>query len=148
MAYHERAAAEGTRIIPCCGFDSVPSDLGALLVARKVTQAFGAQCVEVRAYFQVFGSFNGGTVASALHEATSEVRREYKDLFLLNPPGLHSQRQADRSRDISWPMYDQVALDWPILHGSQQTPESFGAALRCMTFGMSPTVKISFTRRP
>src|SRR5437762_2725514 len=27
--YHERASADGTRIIPCCGFDSVPSDLGA-----------------------------------------------------------------------------------------------------------------------
>src|SRR5262249_16746613 len=26
--YHNRAAADGTRIIPFCGFDSVPSDLG------------------------------------------------------------------------------------------------------------------------
>ena len=25
--HHERAAQDGTRIIPCCGFDSVPSDL-------------------------------------------------------------------------------------------------------------------------
>jgi short subunit dehydrogenase-like uncharacterized protein len=27
--YHDRAAANGTRIIPFCGFDSVPSDLGS-----------------------------------------------------------------------------------------------------------------------
>lgn len=29
--YHTQAAADGTRIIPCCGFDSVPSDLGTRL---------------------------------------------------------------------------------------------------------------------
>src|SRR5262249_21657709 len=27
-AHHERAAATGARIVPCCGFDSIPSDLG------------------------------------------------------------------------------------------------------------------------
>lgn len=31
-AHHEAAAAKGLRIVPCCGFDSIPFDLGALLV--------------------------------------------------------------------------------------------------------------------
>ncbi len=34
--HHDEAAARGTRIVPCCGFDSVPSDIGALLVATEV----------------------------------------------------------------------------------------------------------------
>ena len=42
--YHERAAAAGTRIIPCCGFDSVPSDLGAFLMARHMQSARCALC--------------------------------------------------------------------------------------------------------
>jgi short subunit dehydrogenase-like uncharacterized protein len=28
--HHDRAAADGTRIIPCCGFDSIPSDLAPI----------------------------------------------------------------------------------------------------------------------
>ena len=32
--YHEAAAAKKLRIVPCCGFDSTPFDLGALLVRR------------------------------------------------------------------------------------------------------------------
>ena len=30
--YHEAAKQQGVRIVHCCGFDSVPSDLGACLV--------------------------------------------------------------------------------------------------------------------
>ena len=65
--YHERAAADGTRIIPACGFDSVPSDLGALLMARHVRDTLGVPCAEVRGYFQFSGGLNGGTVASLLN---------------------------------------------------------------------------------
>jgi len=62
--YHARCAAEGTRIIPFCGFDSVPSDLGAWLVVRRAWQAFGVPCASVKAYFQASGGFNGGTIAT------------------------------------------------------------------------------------
>lgn len=63
--YHLRAAAAGIRIIPFCGFDSAPSDLGAFLLARD-----GA--TTVRGYFQIHGGgFNGGTIATALTVASS-----------------------------------------------------------------------------
>jgi len=65
--YHARAATDHTRIIPCCGFDSIPSDIGTLLVARQMRQAHGAPCVEARAYFQMSGGLNGGTLASAIN---------------------------------------------------------------------------------
>src|SRR4029077_9312812 len=58
--YHDRAAADGTRIIPCCGFDSVPSDLGAYLVARHI-QSLGADCREVKSFYRIRGGLNGGT---------------------------------------------------------------------------------------
>jgi short subunit dehydrogenase-like uncharacterized protein len=66
--YHDRAATEGTRIIPCCGFDSVPSDLGAYLVARHI-QSLGTECREVKAFYQIRGGLNGGTFASASKRA-------------------------------------------------------------------------------
>jgi short subunit dehydrogenase-like uncharacterized protein len=65
--FHARAAASGTRIIPCCGFDSVPSDCGALLMARYVRDTLRASCAEVCSYFQFSGGLNGGTVASLLN---------------------------------------------------------------------------------
>ena len=36
--HHEHAMADGTRIIPCCGFDSVPSDLGAWLAVTALRE--------------------------------------------------------------------------------------------------------------
>src|SRR5664279_2563324 len=61
--YQEKAAAEGTKLIPFCGFDSVPSDLGAMLIA----DALGPQTATVTALFQMAGGLNGGTLASALN---------------------------------------------------------------------------------
>ncbi len=34
--YHDRAAQKGVKIVPCCGFDSIPSDLSAFLVATHI----------------------------------------------------------------------------------------------------------------
>jgi short subunit dehydrogenase-like uncharacterized protein len=69
--HHARAARDGTRIVPFCGFDSVPSDLGTLLLVRHIEATFGAPCVAVNAYFQMMGGFNGGTLASNAHRYES-----------------------------------------------------------------------------
>lgn len=34
--YHDKAAQKGVRIVPCCGFDSIPSDIGTFLVASHI----------------------------------------------------------------------------------------------------------------
>ena len=73
--YHERAAADGTRIIPACGFDSVPSDLGVLLMTRCIRDTLGIPCAEVRGYFTFSGGLNGGTVASLLNMLNAPRRK-------------------------------------------------------------------------
>jgi short subunit dehydrogenase-like uncharacterized protein len=72
--YHDRAAATGTRIVPGCGFDSVPSDLGAMLVARHAQLASGSSCGAVHGYFRMRGGLNGGTAATALHSAATHIK--------------------------------------------------------------------------
>jgi short subunit dehydrogenase-like uncharacterized protein len=109
--YHDRAASNATRIIPCCGFDSVPSDLGALLVARHL-QDVGVPCAEVRGYFRLKGGLNGGTVASLLNMLTSPRRKGLSDPFLLDPPGSHSARQNTLSADLKKPRYDPDVGFW------------------------------------
>jgi short subunit dehydrogenase-like uncharacterized protein len=73
--YHPRAASSGTRIIPACGFDSIPSDVGALVMTRYI-HTMGPACAEVRAYFQFRGGLNGGTVASLLNMLNAPRRVE------------------------------------------------------------------------
>jgi short subunit dehydrogenase-like uncharacterized protein len=79
--YHEKASAEGTRIIPFCGFDSIPSDLGAMLIAG----ALGPETSEVKAFFQIRGGLNGGTLATAMNMYETGADKAVGDPFLLSP---------------------------------------------------------------
>lgn len=110
--YHEQAMSNGTRIIPFCGFDSVPSDLGTYLVVRYMEQVLGLPCPKVNAYFQMYGGFNGGTLASAFNLYDSGQVSRVADPFLLNPIGEHSQQELDLNRDPALPYYDRDTETW------------------------------------
>jgi short subunit dehydrogenase-like uncharacterized protein len=85
--HHAQAAEARTRIVPCCGFDSVPSDIGALLVAEAVKRESGQRCVRIKACHSIRGGLNGGTLASLLHIAEAGELDQLGDPFLLNPEG-------------------------------------------------------------
>ena len=79
--FHDQANASGIRIIPSCGFDSVPSDLAAMWADREIG---GAD--EIKAYYEVrSGQPNGGTVATGFHVASSPAKDQLKNPFLLVP---------------------------------------------------------------
>jgi short subunit dehydrogenase-like uncharacterized protein len=121
--HHARAARDGTRIVPFCGFDSVPSDLGTLLLARHVERTFGAPCVEVKAFFQMMGGFNGGTLASNAQRFESGDVDTGRDPFLLNPPGRHSPAERKRNEDPRDARFDEAAGTWvaPFIMGTINT---------------------------
>jgi short subunit dehydrogenase-like uncharacterized protein len=85
--HHEQAVGSGTSIVPCCGFDSVPSDIGALLVASEVRRSSGQPCVRIKACHSIRGGLNGGTLASLLNIAEAGALDQMADPFLLNPEG-------------------------------------------------------------
>jgi short subunit dehydrogenase-like uncharacterized protein len=91
--YHAQAAIDGTRIIPCCGFDSVPSDLGGYLIVRYLQRELNLPCQQVNAYFQAAGGFNGGTLASAFNLYDSQGLTQMNQPFLLNPVQNQTQDQ-------------------------------------------------------
>ena len=64
-AFHDEAAKAGTRIVPCCGFDSVPSDLGAWWLVRQIHEATGKGARSVRAAFSMYGGGLNGDFAAA-----------------------------------------------------------------------------------
>jgi short subunit dehydrogenase-like uncharacterized protein len=109
--YHTQAVADGTRIIPCSGFDSVPSDLGTYLVVRYLQQELGVACQQVHAYFQGYGGFNGGTLASALNLYNSQAATQMSNPFLLNPQ-MQSAQAEERNRDPQMPCFDPALNTW------------------------------------
>lgn len=64
VAAHDEAARQrGVRIVTCCGFDSVPHDLGAMWTARQLPQN---EPIVMSGIVQAKGTFSGGTWSSAL----------------------------------------------------------------------------------
>jgi short subunit dehydrogenase-like uncharacterized protein len=110
--YHAQAALDGTRIIPCCGFDSVPSDLGVYLIVRYLQRELNLPCQQVNAYFQATGGFNGGTLASAFNLYDSQGLTQMNRPFLLNPVQNQTQDQIDRNRDPQLPMFEADLNTW------------------------------------
>jgi short subunit dehydrogenase-like uncharacterized protein len=112
---HARAQESGARIVHCSGFDSIPSDLGVLLLH----DAFRARGKELaRASFfcgPMKGGFSGGTVASMmdlLDAASSdrELRSLIGDPYALLPDRTNG-RGPDGSdqRDVR---YDALVDQW------------------------------------
>lgn len=83
------AREAGIRLVSCCGFDSVPHDLG---VGSTVEQLPDDAPITVRGYVEADARFSGGTARSALHAVASrqlpsnriegETQREVRGLPL------------------------------------------------------------------
>lgn len=64
LGYHERARQSGARLVHCCGFDSIPHDLGAYFTAMQLPQGVP---LTVNGYVRIGAEFSGGTFASAIN---------------------------------------------------------------------------------
>ena len=63
VAYHQKATETGARIIHCCGFDSIPHDLGALFTVEQLPEGVP---VRMRGMLRTNATFSGGTFHSAM----------------------------------------------------------------------------------
>jgi short subunit dehydrogenase-like uncharacterized protein len=60
--YEATARKSGARIVHCCGFDSIPSDMGVHHLQRQAMSQFAAPCTRVKMRVKVMrGGFSGGT---------------------------------------------------------------------------------------
>jgi short subunit dehydrogenase-like uncharacterized protein len=108
------AKASGARIVHCCGFDSIPSDLGVHFLQRRALEQFGQPCDRISMrVVSIKGGASGGTIASMINmvkEAVSdaELRQELKDPYSLCPPG-HGFSAPQPDVKIA---YDNVYGSW------------------------------------
>lgn len=64
VKYHEVAKQNGARIVHCCGFDSIPHDLGAYFTVLQLPQD---EPITVESRVRASGMISGGTFHSALN---------------------------------------------------------------------------------
>ena len=122
--HQAQAAADGTRIVPGCGFDSIPSDFGAWLCSRHMRDALHSEASSVSAYFRVGGGINGGTLASLFHMLETNQLVVSRDPFLLDPdPAARTPAERSRNADPAGVHYDAHLEKWvaPFLMGSINT---------------------------
>jgi len=108
---HDVAAGTGARIVHCCGFDSVPSDLGVLglNLAARADEAGDLQDTTL-VVTALRGGISGGTLASLLGQqdevrASAQRRRVVSDPYALSPDRAAEPDLGDE-RDLGWARYD------------------------------------------
>tara|TARA_B100001029_G_C14795595_1_gene304264 strand:+ start:23 stop:358 length:336 start_codon:yes stop_codon:yes gene_type:complete len=64
---HKLAKANNCKIIHSCGFDSIPSDIGVLLLQNASIRNFGKPLNDIKLYVRrICGGFSGGTIESEI----------------------------------------------------------------------------------
>lgn len=101
--YESASRQSGARIVHCCGFDSIPSDMGVYFLQQNALQSWGAPATSVKMRVKSLkGGISGGTAASLVNvfkEASNdpEVREEINDPYALctgQPPFSTRQNQV------------------------------------------------------
>lgn len=100
--HHEAAQRSHARIVNCCGYDSIPSDLGTLMVQDAFKERHGCYARVVKgAAGRVKGKFSGGTFASFMAtveqtKADPSLRKVLGDPYGLNPEGIRGPDGSDQ----------------------------------------------------
>lgn len=113
--HHESARESGARIVHCCGFDSIPMDMGVWFLQDEAKRRYGAYCERIALFVKATkGGPSGGTLASIanlIEEAREdrEVARVLTHPYSLNPEG---EREGPDDYDQKKVLFDEDAGCW------------------------------------
>lgn len=97
---HRKALVGRAIIVHSCGFDSIPSDLGAFLAVKHLREKVGADVKtgKVRSTFKVKDTPSGGTFATMMDllDSPMAVVRELSSNPYILSPRAWSFCQSDR----------------------------------------------------
>lgn len=121
--YHDAAEKKQLKIVNCCGFDCIPSDIGVMMMATAM-QEKNIEPEEIRYIMkEALGGASGGTIASVMHifdTASSEAMKQASNPFYLAPrdPSTGEPVQAtdasvvSSNQDTYSFLYDKVEECW------------------------------------
>ncbi|MDA0890976.1 MAG: saccharopine dehydrogenase NADP-binding domain-containing protein [Proteobacteria bacterium] len=111
--YESVAKQSGARIVHCCGFDSIPSDLGVYAMQKAATQRFGMPCTTISMRVKAMrGGFSGGTAASLLNVAKEAGRDPALRRELANPFSICPATSGARQPRIKGAVFDRDFNVW------------------------------------
>ena len=103
------AKSNNCRIIHSCGFDAIPSDIGALKLQKESIEKFGQPCNEIKLYVRSMrGGFSGGTIESMINISSYINSRPDLSGLLSNPYALNPGGQllggpdGSSLRSVKW----------------------------------------------
>ena len=111
--YHAAAEASGARIAFSSGFDSIPFDLGVLMLQREAQARFGGPAPRVKGRVRAMqGGFSGGTAAS-LGATMAALGRDHSLIALMTSsfcltPGFEGPPQPPGNK----PLFDESVGSW------------------------------------
>jgi short subunit dehydrogenase-like uncharacterized protein len=111
--FHAVAQGSGARIVHNCGFDSIPSDLGVLLLHEAAGEDLADTTLVVRA---MKGGPSGGTIASMTGQiddmrSSRDLARVVSDPYALSPD-RDAEPDLGREDDVRGPVHDDDLGLW------------------------------------
>lgn len=113
--YQKQAEVSGARIVNCCGFDSVPSDLGVKTLQQEAVSRFGSPLERIFMGVKAMkGGASGGTIASLINvveEAMADpaLKKQLANPYLLCPDN-HSFKV--RQRTVKGSEFNELHQSW------------------------------------
>lgn len=113
-AHHEQAQQNQCRIVQCCGFDSIPSDIGVHALQNAAVEKLGTPLNDITFYLEnAKGSMSGGTLASMMsvmdQARDPNIRRLVGNPYALNPDdGIKGSDRGDQT-SVKW---DDQSESW------------------------------------
>jgi short subunit dehydrogenase-like uncharacterized protein len=112
-AHQATAQRSGARIVFSCGFDSIPFDLGVLMLQNEALRRFGAPMPRVRGRVRSMkGTFSGGTAASLKATMAAAATQPGVLDLLKNPfaltPGFEGPKQPPGHK----PYFEEQLGSW------------------------------------
>ena len=102
------AKASGARLVHCCGFDSIPSDLSVFFLQKHFKERFGHYATHVTGRMgRAAGGVSGGTVASLMYVAEQAskdpaIKERIMDPYALYPAGIAKGQDGPDQAGIAW----------------------------------------------
>jgi short subunit dehydrogenase-like uncharacterized protein len=111
--HNESAKASGARIVFSAGFDSIPFDLGVLMLQKHCVETFGAPAPRVKGRVRAMkGTFSGGTAASMKATMAAASKDPAVIGYLTNPFSLAGGFEGPAQPAGNKPEYDESIGSW------------------------------------
>jgi short subunit dehydrogenase-like uncharacterized protein len=145
LGHHETAVRSGARLVHCCGFDSIPHDLGALYTVRQLP-ADGP--ISVRGVVRAEGMASGGTFHSALAQFSRgrQMGQAAKARRSIEPrPEGRRVRSGDtkptRDGDLGYWLLPLPTIDPAVVKRSAAARDEYGPAFSYAHFAGVKTLR-------